>query len=68
MADWFYTGEMWRVGLKNFEEKWAGEWLLQIKPLQENADVYLEERPSYTEGKACKLEKILLEYQCQSCI
>lgn len=68
VADWFYTGEMWRVGLKNFEEKWAGEWLLQIKPLQENADVYLEERPSYTEGKACKLEKILLEYQCQSCI
>ncbi len=56
VADWFYTGNTWSVGLKKFG--FPESVTLAIEPLRKDAFVYLEIQPQYTENVACSLDKI----------
>ena len=56
MADYYYTGLTWRIGLKRFAHLLSsGEWLLDISPLYEGTYVYLDKWPEMKDGKALKL-------------
>lgn len=63
VADWFYTGEAWRVGLEKFQRNLEGEWILQILPLRKDMDIYLEKHPVYNNGEVCILYSLSLEYR-----
>jgi len=66
VADWFYTGLPWEIGLKRFKDQLQHvEITLQIKPLREGDPIYLEKPPVYENGVACRLEKLelLREYE-----
>lgn len=55
-ADWFYTGIKWEIGLKRFAHKIKdADIKIEILPLDENAYVYLESRPTFKNGLACDL-------------
>ncbi len=45
VADWFYTGLPWRVGLEKFKDRSIVNWQVEIEPLNENARIYFEHRP-----------------------
>lgn len=66
VADWFYTGLAWRVGLKKFSERHVKEWTLDIEPLLENERIYLEKHPQYIDGVASCLRGMHLECCCQA--
>ncbi|HZK27941.1 MAG TPA: beta-galactosidase [Thermoclostridium sp.] len=56
MADFFYTGLTWRIGLKRFIHLLnTGEWVLDISPLFNDAYVYLDKWPRMIDGKALRL-------------
>jgi hypothetical protein len=56
MADCFYSGLTWRIGLKRFSQLLgSGEWILDISPLYRDAYVYLDKWPEMKDGKALKL-------------
>ena len=55
LADWFYTGKTWEIGMKRFGFPEKVE--LEILPLQESDPVFLETRPEFENGVACKLKK-----------
>ncbi len=56
VADCFYTGKTWSVGLKRFG--FPKTLTLAIEPLAEDARVYLEKQPIYSENVACSLDQI----------
>ncbi|MCR5031774.1 MAG: beta-galactosidase [Lachnospiraceae bacterium] len=56
VADWFYTGNTWSVGLKKLG--FPDTLTLTVEPLPENEHVYLEIQPQYSENVACSLDKI----------
>jgi beta-galactosidase len=59
IADTFYTGEVWEVGLKRFAGKLAGATLkLVLLPLWAEAAIYLERTPAYVDGMAVHLERV----------
>ena len=56
MADYFYTGLTWRIGLKRFAKQLSsGEWILDISPMYKDAYVYLDKWPEMRDGKALRL-------------
>ncbi|MDQ6420547.1 beta-galactosidase [Paenibacillus sp. LHD-117] len=47
VADQFYNGQPWKVGLKHFrDELRKGPIVLKISPLKEERNIYMEDRPS----------------------
>ncbi|MFA5657729.1 MAG: beta-galactosidase [Oscillospiraceae bacterium] len=58
IGDSFYTGAGWEIGLKQFEfpEKLRAD----IYPLDEEADVFLEKRPEFIDGRACRINSIIV--------
>jgi len=61
VADWFYTGLPWNVGLKRFRNDLSGKELtLQVKPLKKDAPIYVEIPPKYVKGIACNLFSVSL--------
>lgn len=63
IADHFYTGECWEVGLKRFN--FPNKLTLKIKALTANAPIFLEKWPEFIEERACKLQNICLRLECK---
>ena len=66
MADYFYTGLTWRIGLKRFTKQLSsGEWILDISPMYKDAYVYLDKWPEMRDGKALGLVRysVVPEYR-----
>jgi hypothetical protein len=66
IADHFYTGEIWEIGLKRFAELIKRHPLkLVLDPLYEDADIYLECKPDFVDGMAAALNGVdaVVEYQ-----
>ncbi|SFP58648.1 Glycosyl hydrolases family 35 [Butyrivibrio proteoclasticus] len=62
IADSFYTGQKWEVGLKRFcgNECEAFCCDINIQSLKENTKLYLQKWPEMTDGKACRVNDIHL--------
>ena len=64
VADNYYTGQKWEIGLKRFIEqdgvRKTDHLTLQVllKPLCEKDQIYLEKWPSMNDGCACQIEEI----------
>ena len=56
IADQYYIGDIWEVGLKRFD--FPAELTLRLYPLKEDAPIYLETHPRYTNGVCCTLRDI----------
>ena len=65
IADSFYTGQKWEVGLKRFigaegksglEEEFEAEAV--VYPLHEEDEIYLQTRPEMEEGKICRMNSV----------
>lgn len=63
-ADWFYTGETWEIGMKRFGFPERIE--IEIEPLLESAEVFLEKRPVFVNGVACEIQSVSVETECKS--
>ena len=62
IADHFYNGEIWQVGLKKYKQRLKGNKLkLSLVPLKENADIYLDKWPSFRDGIAATLNSITVQ-------
>jgi beta-galactosidase len=59
IADHFYYGLPWEVGLKRFD--FPEELYLEISPLKEKDPVFLEIRPCFVDGIACRVMEIKTE-------
>jgi hypothetical protein len=66
IADHFYTGRVWEVGLKQFEL--PGRLVLEVYPLQENAKIFLEEWPQMKNGVACELSSVAAQVEYKASI
>ena len=62
IADSFYTGQKWEVGLKRFCGNESGEFACEISvdPLKEDTKLYLQEWPAMKDGKACRINGVHL--------
>lgn len=61
IADSFYTGQLWEVGIKRFLIKNSElEIKCEIMPLLEGAKLYLQQWPQMQNGRACGLKGISL--------
>ena len=59
IADHFYNGEIWQVGLKRFRQRLQDNTLkLTLVPLKDNAELYLDKLPSFKDGIAAALNSI----------
>ncbi|MGN0384135.1 MAG: hypothetical protein ACI4DS_07685, partial [Eubacterium sp.] len=54
--DYYYTGIPWEIGMKRFD--FPKKIFVQITPLQEDSDIFLETWPEFDKGSACKINKI----------
>lgn len=65
-ADWFYFGPDWRIGLKRFGSLKGRDIRLDLTKLTEDAPVYLEKKPAFENGCACRLDSVSIcpEYRC----
>lgn len=61
VADSFYTGQIWEVGLKRFAAEEKAEFTMVIHPLRKDAALYLEKWPEMENGIACRLNGIRTE-------
>ncbi len=61
IADSFYTGQLWEVGIKRFAKEGKAEFTMVIHPLHEGAAVYLEKWPETENGIACRLNGVETE-------
>ncbi len=61
IADQYYIGDIWEVGLKRFD--FPTELTLRLYPLKENAPIYLETHLVYTNGVCCTLRDIHCVYE-----
>ena len=63
IGDNFYTGEGWDIGLKSFGM--PRQLKVEIFPLNQDAEVFLEKWPQMRDGTACEITsvKITPEYQ-----
>jgi len=66
IADHFYTGKTWEVGLKRFS--FPENLRLELYPLEENTPLFLEEWPEMENGKACKVAGMRAEPEYASII
>ncbi len=55
-GDDFNAGEAWEIGLSRFGM--PREIQIEIKPLFENDEVFFENRPTFTDGVACRLDEV----------
>lgn len=55
IADHYYTGRDWEVGLKRFD--FPDKLIMEVFPLNEGAKVYLEQWPPMKNGTACELSR-----------
>ncbi len=62
IADSFYTGQKWEIGLKRFvlENNKTFEAEILISPLEKDDKVYLQTWPEMVDGRACRLETLQL--------
>ncbi|WP_409343108.1 beta-galactosidase [Paenibacillus sp. MBLB4367] len=59
IADHFYDGTEWVIGLKRFmPDILEGELVLHISPLSKDADIYMEPRPDLTDVLTAELEQV----------
>jgi len=66
IADYFYNGEVWEVGLKHLADLIKSQPLkLILDPLHEDADIYLECKPPFVNGIAAALHKVEVVTQYQ---
>ncbi len=65
VADSFYTGQKWEIGLKRFgyENDKNFEAEILISPLEKDDKIYLQTWPEMLNGKACKLVTMQLSTQ-----
>ena len=56
IADQYYIGDIWEVGLKRFD--FPHELTLRLYPLEEHDKIYLETQPDYVNGRCCSLHDI----------
>ncbi len=61
IADQYYIGDIWEVGLKRFD--FPTELTLRLYPLKEDAPIYLEAHPTYKNGVCCTLRDIHCVYE-----
>ena len=61
IADQYYIGDIWEVGLKRFD--FPTELTLRLYPLEEDAPIYLETHPIYTNRVCCTLRDIHCVYE-----
>ncbi|MBQ7614868.1 MAG: beta-galactosidase [Butyrivibrio sp.] len=69
IADNFYTGQDWEIGLKRFYDRFGNSDELILKaellPLKEGDGVYLQEWPKMLDGTACRFANLhLIVQQC----
>ena len=57
VADSFYTGQSWEIGLKEFAREQKADLIVVIHPLREDAGMYLEKWPVMKNHAACRLGK-----------
>lgn len=57
--DWFYTGESWTIGLKQFDFPSAVD--IEIIPLKHDEKIFLERWPEMESGLACSLKNITVQ-------
>jgi beta-galactosidase len=59
VADWFYDGRIWEVGLKRFADQLTSQkFRLKIFPLLKFNQLYLEQPPHYEQDSALILKRI----------
>ncbi len=61
IADNFYTGQVWEIGLKYFAENGHVNLTAVIHPLQENAPIYMEKHPQMENHVACRINGAAVE-------
>ncbi len=61
--DHFYTGRAWEIGTKRFG--FPKTLKVEIMPLEENAEIFLEQWPAMDDGYACELMsvEVMTEYK-----
>lgn len=57
IADHFYTGEPWPIGLRRFD--FPSKLTVEIYPLKEDAKVFLETWPNFKNGIACEINNVI---------
>lgn len=55
VADSFYTGQSWEIGLKELAHQQEADLIVVIHPLKESAGIYLEKWPVMKHHRACRL-------------
>ena len=59
VADWFYDGRIWEVGLKRFADRLTYQkFRLKIFPLLKFNQIYLEQPPHYEQDSALTLKRV----------
>lgn len=66
IADNFYTGKSWEIGLKRFE--FPEKLRIEIFALKENTPVFLEQWPIMQHGVACELSYIKADVEYKTII
>ncbi len=53
LDDWYYNGQRWQIGLKQFNLKPGAELTLSVLPLRADAPIYIDaaHRPTFAEGQ-----------------
>ena len=55
VADSFYTGQSWEIGLKKLAHQQEADLIVVIHPLKESAGIYLEKWPVMKHHRVCRL-------------
>lgn len=61
IADQYYSGDIWEVGLKRFS--FPAKLTLRLYPLEKHDKIYLETQPDYVNGRCCSLHDIRCVYE-----
>lgn len=61
IADNFYTGQVWEIGLKHYAKNGSVRLTAVIHPLQENAPIYIEKHPQMENHVACRVNAVTTE-------
>lgn len=56
VGDHFFTGEVWEIGLSQFGM--PEEIRIEILPLREHSEIYLQEWPKFKNGNACMIQSV----------
>ena len=59
VADWFYDGRIWEIGLKRFADRLRVQpFRLKITPLSAQQEIYFDLPPTFQHGRALALKKV----------